>query len=112
ALTKKFTLKGVTVVANNVVVTRTIGRLPIVTDREIVEGPVVHLAQSPIVLGNPTAIASEVDVYQDVLAKLRKGNLYWYYGERRLTYPSVPAQMYPITVTEVGQGAVKGRERL
>jgi hypothetical protein len=46
------------------------------------------------------------------LDKLKWGNLYIYYEEGRLTYPSVPAQMYPITFEEIHAGYVKGRQRL
>jgi hypothetical protein len=88
------------------------GRLPILVDKEITEGPDVHLAQTPITMGNPAGIGSEADVYADVLRKLDWGNLYFYYGEGTLTYPSLPQQMYPITVQEVRSGVVVGRERL
>ena len=112
AFVEKMRAKGGVVVANNTVVTRTMGKLDIVTDKEITEGPVVHLSQSPITMGNPAAIHTETDVHADVLAKLAWGNLYMYYGEGTLTHPSAPQQMYPITVTEIHSGVVKGRERI
>lgn len=112
AYCEKVRAKGGAVVANNVIVTRTIGRQPIVIDREISEGPDVHLAQTPVTLGNPGAIINEEDVYRDVLSKLRWGNLYFYYGEpAKLTHESLPAQMFPITVDEVRSGSIRGRER-
>jgi hypothetical protein len=105
--------RGGTVIANNAIITRTLGRLPLIVDREISEGPGVHLAQTPITLGNPGAIALEEDVYRDVLSKLNWGNLYFYYGEpARLTWESLPKVMYPITVEAIHSGTVKGRERL
>jgi Concanavalin A-like lectin/glucanases superfamily len=105
--------KGGVVIANNTIPTRTICSLPLIVDKEISEGPYVHLAPTPIALGNPGAIHSEEDVYRDVLSKLRWGNLYFYYGDpATLTYESVPKQMYPITVEEIHSGYVKGRERL
>jgi len=99
-------------VGNNTAMTRTMGRLPLLIDKEITEGPDVHLAQTPITMGNPAGIRSEIDVYADVLRKLEWGNLYFYYGEGTLTHPSLPQQMYPITVQEVRRGVVVGRERL
>ncbi len=105
--------KGGVVIANNVIPTRTICSLPLIVEREIKEGPDVHLVPTPIALGNMTASRTEVGVYHDVLSKLRWGNLYFYYGEpKTLTYESVPKQMFPITVQEVHGGTVKGKERL
>ena len=105
--------KGAVVVANNVIMTRSIAALPTIVDQECVSGPNVHLAQTPCALGNPKVLKNETDVYEDVLDKLKWGNLYLYYGEpRKLTYPSLPQQMYPITVEEIHSGTVKGTERL
>jgi len=105
--------KGGVVIANGIVPTRTIGSLPLITDKEVTEGPDVPLLPTPITLSNPGACRTEQEVYQDVLNKLRWGNLYFYYGEpATLTYESVPARMYPITVQEVHSGYVKGKERL
>ena len=112
AFTEKLVSNGAVVIANNAIITRTIGKLDIITDKEITEGPNVHLAQTPIAMGNPSAIKSERDVHYDVCRKLAWGNLYMYYGEKTLTYPSVPQQMYPITVQEIRSGLVKGKERL
>jgi len=112
AFVEKMNAKGGTVIANNAVITRTMGRLRMITDKEITEGPDVHLAQTPITMGNPAAITAERDIYDDVLAKLAWGNLYMYYGEKNVTYPSVPQQMYPITVEEIRSGLVRGKERL
>jgi len=106
-------LWGGVVIANGVVPTRTICSLPLITDKEITEGPDVPLLPTPITLGNPGACLTERGVHQDVLNKLRWGNLYFYYGEpEALTYESVPARMYPITVQEVHSGYIKGKERL
>jgi len=105
--------KGAVVVANNVIMTRSIAALPMIVDQECVSGPNVHLAQTPCALGNPKVLKNEADVYVDVLDKLKWGNLYLYYGEpRKLTYPSLPQQMYPITVEEIHSGTIKGKERL
>lgn len=110
--TRRMVAKGGVVVANNVVQTRTISALPIIVDQECRSGPDVHLAQTPCALGNPTIIRSEVDVYRDVLDKLKWGNLYFYYGEGTLTYPSLPQQMFPITVEEIRSGTITGKERI
>jgi len=113
AYARKVRDKGGVVIANNTIPTRTIGREPLIVDKEINEGPYVHLSTTPVALGNPAAIGGEVDVYRDVLSKLEWGNLYFYYGEpAKLTYESVPARMYPITVQEIHRGIVKGKERV
>jgi len=110
--TRRVIARGGVVVANNTVITRTIGRLPIITDKEITEGPYVHTAPSPCVLGNPTVIQGERDVYFDALNKLRAGNLYFYYGEpATLSRESLPAEQYPITVQAIHSGWIEGRER-
>ena len=112
AFTRKMKAKGAVVIANNAVPTRTICKEDIIFDKEITEGPDAHLIPTPLTMGNPQAITSEVDVYYDVRNKLKWGNLYMYYGEKKLTYPSVPQQMFPITVQEIRSGTVKGKERL
>jgi hypothetical protein len=113
AYCRKVWSKGGVVIANNVVPTRTICSQPLIMDKEISEGPYAHLLTTPIAMGNPGAIRSEVDVYRDVRSKLSWGNLYFYYGEpATLTYESVPKRMYPITVQEIHSGYVKGKERL
>ncbi|MGD9496406.1 MAG: LamG-like jellyroll fold domain-containing protein [Armatimonadota bacterium] len=110
--TQRIHQKGGQVIANSPVVTRTVGRLPLVVDQECVSGPDVHLAQTSASLGKSTRIHSEADVYADVLENLAWANLYFYYGEGELTYPSLPQQMYPITTEELRAGTVIGRERI
>ncbi|MGC9316804.1 MAG: LamG domain-containing protein [Armatimonadota bacterium] len=110
--TRRIADRGGVIVANSPVVTRTVGRLPLIVDQECIAGPDVHLAQTSASLGNPSRISSEADVYRDVLDKLRWANLYFYYGEGELTHPSLPQQMYPITIQELRPGTVKGRERI
>jgi len=75
--------RGGVVVANNAVPTRTFAGQPFIFDREVSEGPEMHLFPTPCTLGNPAAIQSEADVYADVLAKLAWGNLHFYYGASR-----------------------------
>jgi hypothetical protein len=104
--------KGAVVVANGTTMTRTIGELPLIVDQECSSGPNVHLAQTPCALGNPGVIRSEIDVYRDALDKLKWGVLYFYYGEGSLSYPSLPREMYPITVESIHSGTVRGRERI
>ncbi|MEA3400423.1 MAG: LamG domain-containing protein [Armatimonadota bacterium] len=110
--TRRMTDRGAVIVANSPVVTRTVGALPLIVDQECIAGPNVHLAQTSASLGNPSRINSEADVYRDVLDKLQWANLYFYYGEGELTYPSLPQQMYPITIEELRSGTVKGEERI
>ena len=101
------------VIADGVVPTRSLCALPVITYKEVTEGPDVALLPSPVTLGNPSLCSAEEGVYEDVLGKLRWGNLYFYYNEpAALAYESVPKRMYPITVQEVHAGYVKGRERL
>lgn len=110
---RKVMERGGVVVANNVLPTRTFAGQPFIFDKEVSEGPEIHLLPTPCTLGNPGAIGSEADVYDDVLAKLAWGNLYFYYGEPlELRHELPPSRMYPITVTEVRSGCVIGRERM
>ncbi|MBX7256173.1 MAG: LamG domain-containing protein [Candidatus Hydrogenedentes bacterium] len=105
--------KGGVVIANGVVPTRTLCAMPVITDKEVTEGPDVALLPAPVTLGNPAVCSTDEGAYDDVLSKLRYGNLYWYYNEPvKLAYESVPKQMFPITVQEVHSGYVKGNERL
>lgn len=110
---RKIMARGGVVVANNAVPTRTFASQPFIFDKEISEGPEMHLLPTPCTLGNPGAIQSEADVYADILAKLAWGNLYFYYGEPLgLQHELPPARMYPITVTDVRSGWVTGKERV
>lgn len=110
--TKRMHDKGAVVIANNTIMTRAMGKLPMIVDQELRSGPDVHLAQTPCALGNAVTIRDEADVYDDVLDKLKWGNLYFYYGEKALTYPSLPQQQFPITVEKLHEGVITGRERL
>lgn len=112
AFVERMRARGATVFANGATVTRTVGKLDVLTDKEMFEGPDMHLAQTPLTLGNPRGNRDDLEVYRDVLAKLHWGSLYLYYGEQNLKYPSVPQQMYPITVKEIGAGIVRGAERV
>jgi hypothetical protein len=113
AFCRKVHAKGGVVIANNSVITRTIGRESyILHDRECFAGPEVHLAPTPMALSQPAAIRSEPDIHRDVLDKLAWGNLYIYYEQCRMTRASAPSQMYPITFEEIHAGYVKGKERL
>lgn len=110
--TRKMMDKGAVIIANGAVMTRTLGSLPIIVDLEVQEGPGVHLAPTAAALGNPGAIHDEVDVYLDALNKLRWANLYFYYGEGGITYPSLPRAQYPITVQRLHEGVIEGEERI
>ncbi len=113
AYCRKVWAKGGVVIANGVVPTRTICSLPLIIDREVNEGPEVHLAPTPITLGNPSTITTDEDLYHDVCNKLRAGNLYFFYGDpEHLAYEPMPARMYPITVDEVHSGTIRGKERI
>jgi hypothetical protein len=110
---RKIMERGGVVVANNGFPTRTFAGLPFIFDREVTEGPEIHLFPSPCTLGNPALIQSEPDVYADILAKLAWGNLYFFYGEPlELQHESPAARMYPITVTDLRCNCVTGKERV
>ena len=105
--------KGGVVVANNAVITRTIAREKyIIHDMESGVGPHLHLASTVAGLTGPRKIRSESDAYKSVLDKLVWGTTHFYYSEGDITYPSLPAQMFPITFEEIHAGYIKGRERL
>ena len=104
--------RGGTLIANYPVFTRTIAREKMICDQECRVGPDIHLTHTPITLGRPARINSERDVYRDVREALSSGNLYFYYGEKEITHPSVPKFMYPITIQDIRAGCVTGRERV
>lgn len=118
AFVRRFNTRGGTILSNGTVVTRTMAKEKIVYDQECLYGPDAHLTATPITLGNPAGGGiyegkiTEQDVYRDVQAALSGGNLYFYYREGDITYRSVPAQMFPITMEEIHSGYVKGKERL
>jgi hypothetical protein len=113
AYTRRIIEKGGVVVANNAVITRTIGKLPIIVDAEINEGPGVHLAQTTACLGNTFAARSEADIHTDIINKLRWANLYFYYGgDAYIKHRLAPARMYPITIRELHEGTIVGEERI
>lgn len=110
---RKIMERGGVVVANNAFPTRTFAGQPFIFDREVTEGPEVHLFPTLCTLGNPALIQSEPDVYADILAKLAWGNLYFFYGEPPdLQHESPAARMYPITVADVRSNCVTGKERV
>lgn len=109
---KRLIARKTTVIANGIVMTRTIGQLPLVTDQECLSGPITHLAQTPTALGYSGNIKGESDIYKDVLDKLSWGLLYFYYGEGGVTYPSLPQQQYPITIESIHSGTVVGKQRI
>lgn len=105
--------RGGVVVANNALPTRTIASQPFIFDKEVNEGPQMHLLPTPCTLGNPAVIRNAADVYADILAKLHWGTLYFFYGEPlSLQHESPAARMYPITVTDIRSGCVSGKERI
>ena len=112
AYVHKFNERGGTVIANYPVFTRTLAKEKMVCDQECRVGPDMHLTHTPITLGRAGTLHTEQHVYRDVRAALATGNLYFYYGEGTLTYKSVPAYMYPITIEDIRAGCVTGRERI
>ena len=73
----------------------------------------LHLGRTVTPLGNPAVIATERDVYRDILTKLDFGALYWWYGENSLlTHKTLVEHMYPITFESIHAGTVRGQERI
>ena len=105
--------KGGVVVANNAVITRSIAdERYLIHDKEVSSGPFLHLAPVATALSDPSRIKTEQDIYLDALDKLRWGMLYFYYEEGEVTYPSLPAQMFPMTFDEIRGGTVRGPDRI
>jgi hypothetical protein len=111
--------KDAQVIANNYVITRTIGKETyIIFDWEVSEGPWTHLAPTPAALSNPSLLSGEREFYEDVLNKLKWGDLIYYYGDSPhngkdiFTHPPISARMYPFTFEEIHSDYVKGEERL
>ena len=119
AFSRKMRDKGGQVVANNSVITRTIGKETyIIFDKELVEGASTHLAPSVVTLSNAYNFSNEKEFYYDSLNKLKWGNLVFYYGDFPndgkdfFTRPPMVSKMFPITFDEIHSYYVKGRERL
>ncbi|MBN1341304.1 MAG: LamG domain-containing protein [Phycisphaerae bacterium] len=105
--------KGGVVVANNSVITRSIAREKyLVHDKEISAGPYLHLAPSVTALGNASVMQSEGGVYADILDKLRWGSAFFYYQEGDLTEETLASHQFPITFEEIGEGLIRGPERI
>ena len=108
--------KGGVVIANSYPGTRTVHREGILYCLETAGGGRVcarlHLAPSVIALGNPGSLNTERDVYDDIRDKLMWGGVYFYYGEKQVSPGTIISQMYPITIEEIGEGIIKGKERI
>jgi len=73
----------------------------------------LYLGPTVVALGDPTRIHSYQDLYEDMLSKLRWGCLYFWYGEREFANrETLVTHMYPITVTDIHSGWVRGEERI
>jgi len=119
AFSRKMRDKGAQVVANNSVITRTIGKETyIVWDKELVEDASTHLAPSVVTLSNAYNFTNEMEFYYDTLNKLKLGSLAFYYGDYPndgkdfFTRPPMVSREFPITFQEIHSNYVKGQERL
>lgn len=73
----------------------------------------MYLAPTVIGLAQPNKSSNELDVYNDIRAKLEWGALYaYYYWSCSFTHRMVTAEMFPITVQEIRSGIIKGKERI
>ncbi|MBI3923558.1 MAG: LamG domain-containing protein [Armatimonadetes bacterium] len=73
----------------------------------------MYLAPTVIGLAQPNKSSNELDVYNDIRAKLEWGALYaYYYWSCAFTHRMITAEMYPITVQEIHSGTIKGKERI
>ncbi|HPO13559.1 MAG TPA: prolyl oligopeptidase family serine peptidase [Candidatus Hydrogenedentes bacterium] len=115
-MVRKFNARGGVVIANSYPGPRTLNRENIIYGVESGSGDLsltrLHLAPTVIALGDPGRIKTERDVYEDTLAKLKYGALYFFYSEGTLTRRSLASEMYPITVEEIGENVVKGTDRI
>lgn len=115
-MVRKFNVRGAVVIANSYPAARTLDRENIIYCVETGGGDAslahLHLAPTVIALGDPGRIHSERDVYDDTLAKLKWGALYFFYSEGTLTHRTLASEMFPITVEEIHDGVVKGKERI
>ena len=110
---RKMNGKGGIVVANGVVLTRSVANEKyIYFDAECQPGPECHLAPSVMSLANPP-FDTEREIYLDMLEKLKWGVLFIYYNVRiPVTYPSLAARQYPMTFEEIRSGLVRGPQRI
>ncbi len=109
--------KGGVVIANSYPGTRTIHSEPnLLYCLETAGGGRVcarlHFTPSVIALGNPANCKTARDVYVDLRDKIEWGGLYFYYGEKEVPPDTIVTRMYPITVTDIGRGLIKGPERI
>ncbi len=119
AFSRKMRDKGGQVVANNSVITRTIGKETyIIHDKELVEGATTHLAPTVVTLSNAYNFTNEKEFYYDTLNKLKWGSLVFYYGDYPnsgkdfFTRPPMVSREFPITFQEIHSNCVKGEERI
>lgn len=73
----------------------------------------LHLGPSVTCLGhNLDPSNPERGTYEDILRKLDWGGLYFFYGSAALNHDSVIQQMFPITVTAIRSGIIRGEDRI
>ena len=113
---RKINARGGAVIANSYPGTRTLNRENILYCVETGGGDAclgrLHVAPTVIAMGDPGRIHTERDVYEDSLAKLKFGALYFFYSEGTLTHRTLASEMYPITVESIHEGEVRGKERI
>jgi len=113
---RRINARGGVVIANSYPGTRTFHREQVLYCLETASGDEtcsrLYLAPTVIGLGDQTAIASDRDLYDDIRGKLEWGALYFHYGEKNVTHPTLTEQMFPITVEGIHRGTIRGVERI
>lgn len=134
--------KGDVVIANEpAIITEKLKDLPVYYFSENIEDYAytsIHLDPTPISLGwtpgykeGAEYISKEgdwwktwktsKDFFEDIKDKIKHGNLYYIYvappgdywkAGQTLEYPTILSRMYPITIEEIGEGWIKGKERI
>ena len=120
AYIRKINSKGGLAVINHMnVVPRTFARENAIYCAETNDGDHrcagLHLAPTVIGLAHPDKFRSVQSIYDDIRGKLSWGALYFYYwwgGAGHLTHKMITTEMYPITVTEIRSGTIKGKQRI
>jgi hypothetical protein len=114
ALAKKIMSKG-PLIGNGAPWTRTTTDLhfPRFTETgSISECTLTHL-YTPIALGDHLTERNELDCYNDMLAALNYGCVYyWYTSNTTIKYPTLTSYMFPITPVEIHEGYIIGTDRI
>ncbi|MBQ9786738.1 MAG: hypothetical protein IJW33_01025 [Lentisphaeria bacterium] len=117
ALLQKLTSQGKTFLGNGGECSLTINcsaGYAFVEGTSLINMPIIHLYNVPLVLGNFGDENSKKGVFQGAREALKMGGLYTpHAGSNRFLYGrnNFICKMYPITISEIGPGFIAGKER-